>query len=76
MNSRNLNTKETKIDCIKDKFSTYIKKLVCARPSGILLARRTQGNGITQCQGYPLMSWVSLSVQFVCEENRVPRCNG
>ncbi len=50
--------------------STYIKELVCVRPSRILLARRTQGNG------YHSMSGVSLSVWFVCEENRVPQCNG
>jgi hypothetical protein len=32
--------------------------------------------GIIHCQGYPSVSGVSLSVRFVCEENRVPQCNG
>jgi hypothetical protein len=46
-------------------------KSVClsVRPSGILLAE-------TQCQGYPSVSWVSLGVRFVCEETRVPQCDG
>jgi hypothetical protein len=68
------------------KTSTYIKELgffqckscvsVCpsVRPVSYWLELRVMG--IIQCQGYPSVSWVSLSVRFVCEETRVPQCNG
>ncbi len=42
--------------------STYIEKLVCVRPSGILLAREElRVMGIIQCLGYPSVSGVHLT---------------
>jgi len=49
---------------------------VCLSVRPVSYWLKLRAMGITQCQGYPSVSWVSFGVRFVCEETRVPQCDG
>jgi hypothetical protein len=66
-----MNGKGGPLDRLRILYLYLYKKIgVFIRPVSFWL-EELRVMGITPCHGYPFVSQVSLSVRFVCEENRV-----